>query len=373
MSSKAEMCYGCCFCKDIFSDIVNLRQHIDGHVTTDKACRPDLRKRKYKVHDVQDNGFIPESDKWHLEQLNVSDTLFMLRKQIIQKNERTENSSDVELLVLDHIFVFAQEHEDSIPGFGLDQHDHIVQSIDIMKMPARDMDFLTRWCSKLATLHDPSWHTVKVTTTSFLAEAVASSDPNELLAADIIHTLAGRLIARENKRRMLEDTFAHKYLDAILETVFGSERRFRHDWANGSLLGIKRKRQDDNNDGSESSDADDDEEHAGDQNDNDENHSSLYKPDWVVYTKSRESVTAVGVMELKVIYKRNPSYMTDFVKLAKQMKLILHHLVYMGDLALQTAISIESNEVSRQLGQSVQPTTSLAWLRPSTGFPEITA
>lgn len=82
--------------------------------------------------------------------------------------------------VLDHIFVFAQEHEDSIPGFGLDQHDHIVQSIDIMKMPARDMDFLTRWCSKLATvtihmiwmvslltcetlaffikLHDPSWH-----------------------------------------------------------------------------------------------------------------------------------------------------------------------------------------------------------------------
>ncbi|KAG1165548.1 hypothetical protein G6F36_013300 [Rhizopus arrhizus] len=306
MSSKAEMCYGCCFCKDIFSDIVNLRQHIDGHVTTDKACRPDLRKRKYKVHDVQDNGFIPESDKWHLEQLNVSDTLFMLRKQIIQKNERTENLSDVELLVLDHIFVFAQEHEDSIPGFGLDQHDHIVQTN------------LPRYMIHRGT--------VKVTTTSFLAEAVASSDPNELLAADIIHTLAGRLIARENKRRMLEDTFAHKYLDAILETVFGSERRFRHDWANGSLLGIKRKRQDDNNDGSESSDADDDEEHAGDQNDNDENHSSLYKPDWVVYTKSRQSVTAVGVMELKVIYKRNPSYMTDFVKLAKQMKLILHHL-----------------------------------------------
>lgn len=43
------------------------------------------------------------------------------------------------------------------------------------------------------------------------------------------------------------------------------------------------------------------------------------------------------------------------------------------DLALKAVTSIESNEISRQLGQSVQLMTPLAWLRPSAGFPESTA
>ncbi|KAG0183278.1 hypothetical protein DFQ28_001834 [Apophysomyces sp. BC1034] len=29
---------------------------------------------------------------------------------------------------------------------------------------------------------------------------------------------------------MLEDTFVHRYVDALLEAVFGSESRFKHDW-----------------------------------------------------------------------------------------------------------------------------------------------
>ncbi|CEG81771.1 hypothetical protein RMATCC62417_15929 [Rhizopus microsporus] len=52
--------------------------------------------------------------------------------------------------------------------------------------------------------------------------------------------------------------FNHSYLEAIFETIFGSERRFRHDWANGSLLGVKRKWQDANDNGSETSDEDED-------------------------------------------------------------------------------------------------------------------
>ncbi len=39
-------------------------------------------------------------------------------------------------------------------------------------------------------------------------------------------------------------------------------------------------------------------------------------------------MAVIGIMELKADYKRNPNYMTDFVKLVKQMKLILHELTY---------------------------------------------
>jgi hypothetical protein len=39
-------------------------------------------------------------------------------------------------------------------------------------------------------------------------------------------------------------------------------------------------------------------------------------------------LAAIRIIELKVDYKRNPSYMTDFVKLVKQIKLILHELTY---------------------------------------------
>ncbi|KAF7720758.1 hypothetical protein EC973_006157 [Apophysomyces ossiformis] len=156
--------------------------------------------------------------------------------------------------------------------------------------------------------------------------------------------------------------------------------------------------------------------------------SLLYKPDRVVYSKAGSSTAALGVMELKVSYKRNPNYMTDFVKLAKQMKLILHGLLYVGipafvvcgiliqgsrcetfamdlayngvyrfmrlgkaalclslaefglfpvvfnnivelkDIALATAISMEARECARQLGQEIPAAVPLSWLRANAGF-----
>ncbi|KAI9006646.1 hypothetical protein CLU79DRAFT_723739 [Phycomyces nitens] len=125
---------------------------------------------------------------------------------------------------------------------------------------------------------------------------------------------------------MLEDTFVHRYVDVLLDTAFGSEPRFNYNWANGSLLQNKpQHKPEEYNSLSSSEDCEFD---KAKQSNNTNN--GLYKPDWVVYAKSGPSLTAIGVMELKVEYKRNPNFITDFVKLGKQMKLILHELLYAG-------------------------------------------
>lgn len=88
--------------------------------------------------------------------------------------------------------------------------------------------------------YNTEWQNIKRTTVKFLGEAENEFD---LIGAETIHSLSGRLL-KEAERNMLEDSFAHKILDPIFETVFGSNETSKQDWANGFLLpSMKRKRE----------------------------------------------------------------------------------------------------------------------------------
>ncbi|KAI8388225.1 uncharacterized protein BYT42DRAFT_611294 [Radiomyces spectabilis] len=54
------------------------------------------------------------------------------------------------------------------------------------------------------------------------------------------------------------------------------------------------------------------------------------KASWILYANSGSALYAVGIMELKVDYKRSSNHMTNFVKLAKEMKRILLELICLG-------------------------------------------
>ena len=57
--------------------------------------------------------------------------------------------------------------------------------------------------------------------------------PNMLVSLHLFKYIigrAGRLIRNNNGKRMLEDTFAHQYLDPILDTIFGSDDFLKQEW-----------------------------------------------------------------------------------------------------------------------------------------------
>ncbi|KAI9308178.1 hypothetical protein BJ944DRAFT_260724 [Cunninghamella echinulata] len=333
-------------------------------------------------------------------------------------NENHKPLSDTEILVLDYIFVFGKEQEKiSVTCFSLENYRQVVNDILYLKIEniIPKSSLVNKWCNQLSNGNVFSWRDVKLKTIPMLYEAIQSTNEDDLLAADIIHNLAGRILDNPDRKNMLEDSFAHKYLDVILETIFGSERRFKQDWANGSLLGNKRKL--------ECLDSSNDEE-----NDNDnENQNILYKPDWLVYTKSWRTKAVLGVMELKVAYKRNPSLISDFVKLGREMKLTLNELIYRGiknpmvcgiliegfecqtfvmdlnydgiyrlsaiskfklccniqefvlfptlfnnilylkKLIMEVALQVEKCDLDRQLGKEIEGSIPLNWIRPMVG------
>jgi hypothetical protein len=44
----------------------------------------------------------------------------------------------------------------------------------------------------------------------------------------------------------------------------------------------------------------------------------VYKPDWAVFANGGPMIKIIGTLELKVLNKRNPGCVSDYVKLAKE-------------------------------------------------------
>ncbi|OAD77126.1 hypothetical protein PHYBLDRAFT_68062 [Phycomyces blakesleeanus NRRL 1555(-)] len=405
-----------------FDDAAEFQKHIeDDHVTMTALDSQTFRSRKYNVVNVNATSTSDVNNtKWVVDNILVSNVLFSFRDQIISRHVKGESLSDTDLLGLDYIFPFSKNINDSVPGFTNSQHKSIIANIEIMQYTRTINKFAIKWCTKLSEMELLCWRSVKLATVECLSEAAATENADDFLAAEIIHALSARLLNGSSRKQMLEDSFAHKYLDAILETIFGSDENFKQDWANGTLLpGSKRKRanelKEENNDEDNDIKVD---------NDNDTKKDDLvYKPDWALFAKSGSMLTVIGTLELKVAYKRNMGYVSDYVKLAKEMKLVLHRLIYLGvtrpvaygilvqgskfetfamdlaydgvyrfvklsqsdlcisleqlplfpnlfgnlmhlrTLALEVAMAVNTCLIDRQLGRPVEQKTPLSWLR----------
>lgn len=98
--------------------------------------------------------------------------------------------------------------------------------------------------------------------------------------------------------------------------------------ANGALLPTSKSKRNENDNNGTVNDGDYNNTEV-DENDKDVAE-IVYKPDWAVFANGNPVIIAIGTLELKVSYKRNPGCVSDYVKLAKEMKLVLHQLIYLG-------------------------------------------
>ncbi|KAI9493915.1 hypothetical protein BDB00DRAFT_882951 [Zychaea mexicana] len=115
----------------------------------------------------------------------------------------------------------------------------------------------------------PCWRNVKLATAKCICAAEDTDNDDDLLAAEILHALSGRLIKNNHGECMLEDSFAHQTMSRMVCL-----------W--------------------------------------------LRKPGCAVFANGNPVITVIGTLELKVTYKQNPGRVPDYVKLAKKMKLVLH-------------------------------------------------
>lgn len=79
---------------------------------------------------------------------------------------------------------------------------------------------------------------------------------------------------------------------------------------------------------------------------------TVYKPDWVLFAKGYSMLTVIGTLELKLAHKRNPGCVSDYVKLAKEMKLVLHQLIHLGvSRPVASGILVQGTPDNSTIGQ----------------------
>ncbi|KAI9007885.1 hypothetical protein CLU79DRAFT_536084 [Phycomyces nitens] len=317
-TANSQTCFSCCFCKMFFDDETVFKMHIENdHVITTVIHSHNRRSYSYDIKDVSaSTATIETEENWIIDDLLVSNMLHSFRDQVVIRHDKGQALSDSDLLALDYIFPFAKDVNESTPIFTGAQHKAVITDIEVMQDSGKTNQFAIKWCSDLAKMDTPSWRDVKLATAKCICTAVDTDNDDDLLAAEIIHALSGRLIRNNHEKHMLEDSFAHQYLDPILETIFGSDECLRQEWANDILLPMMKRKRNDNDSNTDV--------------DNSKDAETVYKPDWAVFANGNPVVIMTGTLELKVSYMRNPGCVSDYVKLAKEMKLVLHQLIHLG-------------------------------------------
>ncbi|KAG1452814.1 hypothetical protein G6F46_008673 [Rhizopus delemar] len=213
---------------------------------------------------------------WIVDDLDMSDKTCAYLEMARQRYKELEPLSDADLLTLDY---FWQGMIDCYLTFTTEQLRTIAGTIGLkQKIPETDKN-VSNWCSQL-TLARYSF-----------------------FECDCMFYLCFSTGAGHNLEKA-EGVPAPGY-----ETVCGSEIKFRHNWANRKLLGIKRKmrgREDDDigpavgDDNSSSSSSDEDNDCGGNKKTG-----IVYRSDWIVYAKTTHSITASGALEFNVSFKPN--------------------------------------------------------------------
>ncbi|KAG2219619.1 hypothetical protein INT45_011344 [Circinella minor] len=241
-------------------------------------------------------------EQWNVESFNVIESLNKFRK--ISKSIVPKKASDLRLLSLNHIYLFALNKGSSIIQYmdtygdgeiddNGEHSENIIKkiNIDLQIQDGAESDHCTDWFAA----HD--------ITLPFLVEARQSQDKVETIAAHVLYRLALNF-SNGLPNVQLEDSFVHHIVSVIFESIFQSDQLLEYQWANGKLGGKRKSGDDDNN----------------------------YKPDFVVFVSHRNDRYDIAVSEVKPPSNANSNNVveSDLVKIGKEMKWMINNLIKRG-------------------------------------------
>ncbi|CAO3614805.1 unnamed protein product [Cunninghamella echinulata] len=174
------------------------------------------------------------------------------------------------------------------------------------------------WCYHIAMIRKKDWKSLKQIAHGFVQKAIESGNDTSFIFSDIIYTLAPKLINQNNFT--IEDTFEHDAHDSVFHSVFASNLVFGTEWVNNVLSSCRKRKLDNNN-----------------------NNKSMYKPDWALYIRPWNERFDLAICELKTVNNMNRGIISDFVKLGRQIKMMMDDLILASVDGVVTGILVNGN------------------------------
>ncbi|KAI9246281.1 hypothetical protein BDA99DRAFT_543376 [Phascolomyces articulosus] len=238
---------------------------------------------------------------------DVSELFMTIRSQIIKKyKKKNMKLDDLQLLAMNFIFLFTSNERFSISNcFSGSVHDGITEEYlhpTLKKYKIELPGEVKAWCHTDISKAAMSKSQVRNKALMWMKKAENHGD-NAIILSDIIHRITPKL-RKENREVshdvVLEDTYIHKYLHDLLESIFDDDN-YDFDWAN------KKINLDKNN-----------------------MNSGLFKPDFMVFSTKRSTPINMFVAEVKPPNGRCRGLLNDTTKLCFEMKLILDIMINLG-------------------------------------------
>ncbi|RCH90099.1 hypothetical protein CU098_006699, partial [Rhizopus stolonifer] len=269
---------------------------IEEEYDSDGSCKSeDYHQKRTKSYSVD----IVCEDSESTEDTPMMKELRGFRRRSIELTKSDVNQvSDLRLLSLDCIYLFSENIEKSVTKY-LRTEAHLSSLPLFSSGKPNDIDpIVFKWCMQLTnfTFEDNSnkWMEVQKATIAILGEAITKYDKAVVQIANLLHTVAPRLLINSNKSNV-EDTHIHNFVSYIIKLVFGIEDILNHQWANGRLNQVDQK--------------------------------GKFKPDYIAYVKTRSIRHDFTIAEVKPTDASSGKPPSDLVKLGQQMKVMLNNLI----------------------------------------------
>ncbi|KAI9305942.1 hypothetical protein BJ944DRAFT_264339 [Cunninghamella echinulata] len=228
-----------------------------------------------------------EQDKWIVDDIDIFSTLKDFWATSSHLTTSQGNISDKRILSLHLVFPFMISRDNSITSY-MDRsiHKSIKDEINnSFQKPNQVSSNLITWCNDLLNF-EGDWNETKKKCFDIMEEAKMSDDETDQLGTYILFDIFPRITVISDEE-LCEDSFVHNYLHSFLDYIFSTNDIFHQSWANAKL---------NNNSGNK------------------------YKPDWTLYVKPWFTKMPIVTCEVKTPSTANRGYISDFVKLGLEMK-----------------------------------------------------
>ncbi|ORX52354.1 hypothetical protein DM01DRAFT_315853 [Hesseltinella vesiculosa] len=272
-----------------------------------------LRKYNYTFEDVVEWEY---EHPWQINHpFDVMEHLKQFHLSSLDLNSKG-NIQDMRILSLYSIFAFSEDIQKSVTRYmGQKVHEAVMADLDsiMQKMTMPPTNNVIMWSNELM-LCRPVWLQVAQMCTDFLAKGRDSTNADDFIAATCMLQLATRL-TKSYPDELCEDSFVHRHLDGLLDTIFAAEPRLKQEWANRWMATSTTLEK-------------------------------SFKPDFVVYVKPWHHRFDLATCEIKAPNNRAAGPINDYVKLCMEMKQMLFKMENAVDQPFVLGILVEGHSLT---------------------------